>query len=254
MMDVFLKKLIATLILFSLGILILVLFVRIITILQPKIRLNEETKFVVIGHSHPEVAFNDALIDNFVNLSRSSESYFYTYQKIKKISKVSKIDTVFIEYTNNLIDKDMDEWIWGYAEMQEFFPLYWSSMDFEDLLFLYDNNLYGFLNAVRAAVRYDFFRIISFDFIKRSYGGYVRLDRANVKEMIKQKKIVDTEKRNIELSFTNIQYLEKIVEHLRDNAKSIIMIETWIAYTLLIFTIGNSIIDLENILVIYDIA
>ena len=47
--------------------------------------LKKQPKSIVVGHSHPECAFNDSLIQEFKNFSSSGESYFYTYPKLKNI-------------------------------------------------------------------------------------------------------------------------------------------------------------------------
>ena len=51
-----------------------------------KFSFKTPVKNVIFGHSHSECAYNDSLINNFKNLSQSRESYFYTFQKIKKVS------------------------------------------------------------------------------------------------------------------------------------------------------------------------
>ena len=69
-----------------------------------RIKLN--THYIVLGHSHAECAYNDQLIENFENFSQSGESYFYTLPKIKEIvRKNPQVKTVFLEFTNNQIEK-----------------------------------------------------------------------------------------------------------------------------------------------------
>ena len=50
----------------------------------PYFSISPNATSIVLGHSHPECAFNDSLIDNCKNLAQSAESYFFTYNKLKK--------------------------------------------------------------------------------------------------------------------------------------------------------------------------
>ena len=47
--------------------------------------LPDEKKYVFLGHSHAQAAYNDKLIDSAFNLASSGEAYFYTYVKLNKI-------------------------------------------------------------------------------------------------------------------------------------------------------------------------
>ncbi len=86
-------------------------------------KLPDNPKYIVLGHSHPECAFNDSLIQNFKNLSQSGESYFYTYFKCKKILETNaSIKVVFIEFTNNQLDETMNDWIWKDKYLKYRFP------------------------------------------------------------------------------------------------------------------------------------
>lgn len=59
---------------------------------------------IIMGHSHSACAFNDSLIDGFLNLSQNTEGYPYTYFKAKKILEQNKnVKNLFIEYTNNQV-------------------------------------------------------------------------------------------------------------------------------------------------------
>ena len=96
-------------------------------------KLNKSTKYLVLGHSHPECAFNDSLIENFKNISQSGESYYYTYFKAKKIIEQNpSIETVFIEFTNNQINESMNSWIWKEKYMNYRYPRYSPFMNFTD--------------------------------------------------------------------------------------------------------------------------
>ncbi len=96
-------------------------------------QLLSTTENVLFGHSHSECAFNDSLITNFKNLSNSGESYFYILPKVKNIvSQNPQIKNVFIEFTNNQITTNMNNWIWGEKLMSSRLTLHSPFMNSED--------------------------------------------------------------------------------------------------------------------------
>jgi hypothetical protein len=106
------------------------------------------TKYIVFGHSHPQYALNDSLIDNLENYAQSSESYFYTFLKIKKIITSNKqIKAVFIEFTNNQVVDGKDNVIWGDQYLSFRYPKYASLMNIKDLLYLFTKNPKIFINS-----------------------------------------------------------------------------------------------------------
>ncbi len=77
--------------------------------------LKPDVHSVILGDSHSACAYNDSLMDGFINLSQNNESYPYTYYKLKKIlEENSNVKNVFIEYTNNLISNYSYSDIHGY--------------------------------------------------------------------------------------------------------------------------------------------
>ena len=75
--------------------------------------LKDYPKYLVLGYSQPEYAFNDSLIIGLKNLAKGGESYFYTYYKPKEMIKNNpSIETVFIAFTNVNIVSKIDAWTW----------------------------------------------------------------------------------------------------------------------------------------------
>ncbi len=102
--------------------------------------IKNDTKTIIIGHSHSECAYNDSLIENFENFSLSGESYYYTFPKVKKIIEHNpQIETVFIEFTNNQISKNVEKWIWDKKYISYYYPIYSPFIDFQDKLSLVVN-------------------------------------------------------------------------------------------------------------------
>lgn len=195
-----------------------------------RMKINENEKYIVLGHSHSECAFNDSLIANFRNLSSSGESYLYTYQKVKKIFiENPKIETVFIEFTNNVINIEMDNWIWGDTLLTDRYPKYSFLMDFDDQLLLFTNNFYGFVKGMSLSLKNNFYNIIykNYDFSNKM-GGYLYLDRNKTDSlvMIIKKKDLDIEYTNNEISINNLNYLKKIIDLSKKHKKDIYLIRS----------------------------
>lgn len=227
-MKPFLKKSISILFLFFIGILSFVLLIHLTVKYIAVFTIPEKDKYVIFGHSHPECAFNDDLIINFKNLSKSGEGYFYTYQKVKEVLSDNNINAIFVEYTNYSIGKHMDEWIWGYEKMNFFLPQHSPFMEKDDLLLLYKKNHQDFLNVISASTRNNLTRVLSFDYeIRQEFGGFNKLERNKVAELIKERKnnINDTLKKQ-EISVHNMDYLEKIIEYCTINNIKVYLIRS----------------------------
>lgn len=229
-MNKFIKNVILTILLFPIGLVLFVSVVHIFVRKQYDFSLKENYKYLILGHSHPECAFNDNLIDNFKNLSKSGESYFYTYQKVKKILSINrKIEAVFIEYSNNVINKSMDyKWIWGYEKMNAYFPVHSPFMDKKDIIFLYRKNPQDFLKVISTSTRNNLNRIVSLHLhIDKRYGGYNHLVRNKVEELIKEKntELKETPKEQ-GIAINNINYLEKIIDYCNDKNVKVFLIRS----------------------------
>ena len=176
-------------------------------------KLNENITTVVFGHSHPECAFNDSLIANFKNLASSGESYFYNYQKIKKVIPDNpKIETVILEFSNDQINKEMDEWIWGYDKMNYHLPIYSAFMDKEDYLILFNNNSTDLMACTSVSFKKNLFRVLKSDYnYTDEIGGFKWLDRNQLETKNTQNNL-DL----INISTVNLEYLRKIIEYCRN--------------------------------------
>ena len=150
----------------AISLLLLIVFVPIILIkTNSTFKINKNKTIVVMGHSHPKYAFNDSIISNVRNLANSAESYFYTFQKLKKVIPDNpQIKTVFIEFSNNQINKKKDEWIWGYEKMSRYFPLYSSFINREDFNLLLKNNFKDLISCYSIGINNNLYRTIGSNF------------------------------------------------------------------------------------------
>ena len=225
----FLRRLLVFILLTCSAIFTLIYLTDSITKKYASFKIDKNVKYIVVGHSHPECAFNDSLIANFKNLGNSGESYFYTYFKLKQLIKQnSNIETVFIEFTNNQIDKSMNEWVWDNKYLSYRFPLYSPYMNCMDKYTIMKNNFSGFQNAMSLSLKNKIGRLFSNDFnFSNEIGGYLYLERDKTDSLI-QNMPIDSVKNNsvTDISETNLQYLSKIVELCKENKKKIILIRS----------------------------
>lgn len=179
--------------------------------------IKKNTKFIVLGHSHSECAFNDSVIVSLENYSQSGESYFYTFLKAKKIIESnSQIHVVFIEFTNNQILKEMDNWIWGDELLSFRYPKYSPLMNINEIAFLFSKNPKIFLDSQFLALKRNLNFILKSKtnfFYYNGLGGYLNLNRDKTDSLINilSKDSVINSKR-LEISETNILYLAKTID------------------------------------------
>jgi hypothetical protein len=149
-------------------------------------RIGVDKHILIIGNSHPECAFNDALIPGVANFSESGESYFYTYIKLKKFLEQNlQVDRVLIEFSNEHIHKSMDKWIWGDMHVSYRFPKYASFMDKEAFKLLMKYNPEEVKKSIPLLSRLNANMLFNeqLDYTKGA-GGYLSLDKCKVDSLL----------------------------------------------------------------------
>jgi len=171
---------------------------------------------IIVGNSQPECAYNDSLITNFKNLSKSGETYFYTYQKLKMlVHQNSQIDTVFIEFSNANILVREDEKIWQDRFIKHQLPNYSPFLDWQDYKLLIQKNPIGTQKAILASLKKNSYRIATNNYnYKDSIGGYLYSKRQKVKAILdtaKRKMPIQKKTNEVQLSQYDLLYLDKII-------------------------------------------
>ncbi|HEX8020378.1 hypothetical protein [Mucilaginibacter sp.] len=194
-----------------------------------KFSIKKNSTIALFGHSHSECAYNDTLIANFTNLSHSAESYFYTFQKVKKyLVQNPQVKTVLIEFSNNQIDNKMDDWTWGYTYMSNMFPQYASFMSFADMELLAKHNSKYFMNCIGIAARTNLIKALSFNYdYTGKTGGYFKIDSSKhlpAGNPVNENARTSPNKNRI--STTNLQYLRKIVDYCNNMHKHVFLIRS----------------------------
>lgn len=215
-MKAFLRNIIKFFLLFYGVLFILVYGTNFIFNKNASFKLDKTITKIIIGNSQPECAYNDSLISKFKNLAKSGETYFYSYQKLKKVLEQNpQIKTVFIEFnpTNILIRED--EKIWGDRYINHLLPNYQPFLKLKDNALLAYKNNSGYHHAILKSLYKNTKRISlgHYNFID-SIGGYQYLKRYKTKAIldtltIRNIKQVDLEK--TQLSNYDLTYLSKII-------------------------------------------
>jgi len=198
---------------------------------RPVFALQPTTEYLILGHSQAECALNDSLIVNSKNLAQGGEAYFYTYQKLRKLLPENpQVKIVFLSFSNNQIQKKMDEWTYDDQHLSNYFPKYSGQMDAEDYLLLMKHNprkvVSGELKALKNNVTFILKNqksIVS----NSNWGGYLYLKRNKIDSILKVSNITTLQKESTkEISEINLSYLQKIVEICSENKVKLVFFRT----------------------------
>jgi|26BtaG_2_1085354.scaffolds.fasta_scaffold03790_3 ribosomal protein S18 len=195
---------------------------------KARFEINDSAKIAIFGHSHAECAYDDVIIPNFKNLASSGESYFYTFQKLKKtLSQNPEIETVFVEFTNNQIDQQMDEWIWGYDKMSFYLPVYLPFIEYKDLEILNNHNATTFRSTISVASRKNLIRFLKSEYdYSDEIGGFTSLNVSVVDRILDTLNPHKKLKKTYSTSTVNLHYLRKIIDYCRSEGKVVFLVRT----------------------------
>lgn len=186
-------------------------------------RIKNDSKYILMGHSHSECAYNDHLIKNLENFSHSGESYFYTLPKVVQLVEYNpNIKTVFIEFTNNQITQEIKNWIIGKKYLNYYYPTYFPYLDFTDHFYLIKEAPMDYLKNIPVLFKDLIKNSFQLRKVPYEYGGYKPIKGELIEYKKKNKKNHDTENFisiNPGISVIQINFLTEIIEFL--NSKNI---------------------------------
>ena len=192
-------------------------------------KLDKKINAVVFGHSHPETAYNDSLINNFKNLAQSGESYFYTYIKARKVLKQNtQVKNVFIEFSNIDITQIRDQEIWSDKYINWRYPIYSGLMNTSERFFLGYKNPKSFLKTLPKTLKKQFTRVKNNHHnYYASTSGYLYIKESKLDSLIKQ----NTHKTTADSSYYkesdyNLLYLDKLVALCKEKEVNIYFIRS----------------------------
>jgi hypothetical protein len=144
-----------------------------------RFRVDPAARAVILGHSHPECAFDDALIPGVTNLAESGETYFWTLQKARKlIDQNPGVGVVLIEFSNSQIRAAVDEWIWEDNFLSYRLPTFAPVMDGASLGLLLRHNPRGVVEGIPFVSKRNINMVLRYrlDYVP-TLGGFKRLDK-----------------------------------------------------------------------------
>ena len=209
-MRLFLVKFSIFSLLFVLSLTMLVLLSSLIVKQNTSVILSPNINKIIIGHSYSETAFDDSMITGIKNCSESGESYFYNYQKLKIIlNDNQQVDTVFINFSNNQVFSDMNDWIWGEKYMNYNLTKYQPWCEKEDILLCAKNNFFIFSQIQAVVIKNNLKKIIKNNYTDPLLvGGY----KAMTKKITKEEKQAAINDNTYKISELNLKYLKKMIE------------------------------------------
>lgn len=197
-------------------------------------QLENKPKYLLLGHSQPECAFNDNIITDFKNLAFGGESYFYTYHKSKEVIKNNpSIETVFINFTNNSIDPKMDAWTWDCYYMAMRLENFGELFNMNAKLKMAYKNPICFGKTTSFMVKERLLKVINNDLkFSKTLGGYKKLIKIK-----KDKTDLSAEEQRVQelnafdpngtsYSSLNIDYLKKLISFCKSEGKNVVLIRT----------------------------
>ncbi len=186
--------------------------------------IQKTSNILLLGDSTMECAINDTIFEHSFNKAHSSDSYFYSYLKLKDFIKSDQnIDTVFISFSpHNVFDNG---WLQGEKNIYSRFRQYYFLMDWEDFSFLFSKNSAAVISSIPSIARESIKNTgkrLRGQSISSIYGGFNKLDR-NILEEVKLK-LKNGEKlpffdipTNFSISENEITYLNKIIKLTKKN-------------------------------------
>ncbi|WP_340202312.1 hypothetical protein [Ascidiimonas sp. W6] len=190
---------------------------------------DEDIKYLVVGHSHPQCAINDSLIPELKNIANAGEAYFYNYVKLKKVlAQNPQLTTIFIEFSNNHIDTLMNRWTWGdmyivrYSNLTPFISA-------EDKKLILKHNLIGYQKTLSPSLKGNLIRIAKNDYdLTDEIGGYRNLKRNIIDSLLNNlgRKPLEAVKTDYPISNYSIQYLQKMIAECHKYGKEVILMRS----------------------------
>lgn len=189
-----------------------------------------DKKFVFIGDSHIQNGINDELINSGINFSQNGESYYFSYQKLKRIIALNKmVKTVFLGFSYHSLSSYYDDYVFGKynneISSRYFFILPASEkVKFiecnlgDEMLFLKNIFEKGIVNVIRQKDKYSFLGYYQNGF-HNVQSRKTSMDKRIHLQFFNETKIAD-------FSNVNINYLNKIIVLCKQNNIDLIVLNT----------------------------
>ncbi|HTO35099.1 MAG TPA: hypothetical protein VLZ72_02595 [Flavobacterium sp.] len=199
-------------------------------------KLPETTNAIILGHSQPECALNDSLIQGVRNFAQGGEAYLYTYAKLTHLLKINPhIQKVYVSFSNNQLEEKMSQWTFDDEYIQDKYSKYFFVMPREEKQLLFKQNPKAVFSTEMNIIKNNSIALVRHKgkLGKQYWGEYLHLEGEKIDSLIKVN-YIDTikETQTPEISEVNLTYLKKIVKLCQTAGKEVIFFRTPIHETL----------------------
>jgi len=190
--------------------LIVTFFIEALVKSHSNFKLNSKINTIILGHSHPQYAYNDSIISNTINLSYSMDSYFHSYIKLSNFIKQNpQIKSILIEFSNNSIVELMNGAIYSNNTKPKTIK-YMPFMNFNEHILLFKKNpLLYLVSKIESSLIYSKKYFNNEMNVSRDFG---RFEKNSKQLKIQIVKTTSSPKPRIQKTFSylNLYYLKKI--------------------------------------------
>ena len=187
-----------------------------------KLNFPKNITTLIVGDSHSECGIIDSLLLNSKNISQSGETFFFSYQKIKRIWKYHKFDTLIISYSPHNLTHLQDNKTLGTDSQKfykELYPRYLRCLDVESMLFIINKSEVGILSSFSNFIKSTLKNYFQFNITYLgSYRGSYNSNLSD-KDITDKVRIHFYDEKQVPYKESNIEpiYLNKIVDFSREN-------------------------------------
>ena len=191
-------------------------------------KFNKSINEIYIGDSHIQCAVNDSLLNNSKNVSTSSESFYFSYYKLKKLIEENKnIEKVYLGVSYHSLSNYYDDFISGeYSPSVS--PKYFYILPIKEQFKLIRwnlKNLPAFIKGIFSISYRYLFKDVTFD-----YGGYSNnfTNSMALKPSMEKRLHFQYYKGKVLNNFSeiNLAYLTKIIALCKANEMDLVLLNT----------------------------
>ncbi len=114
-----------------------------------KLILDKNVSTLICGDSHPMSALDDKIIPNSISTTLSSESYYYTYYKLKKILyNENNLKYILLGISFHSFTKSYDNQIYETEKIKNTYSKYFLILENKEKLYLLKKNSAGLLKSI----------------------------------------------------------------------------------------------------------
>lgn len=210
----------------------MVLISKIVTSHSNQYDFDKNIEILFMGDSHITNTVIDSLIPEALNLSKRSEPYYYTFQKLKFLTKSSKINKLVLGYSYHNISGYYDEFINGHLSTVMPHKLFFT-LDLNEQLRVINWNKRKILllfKKIILSAYYQYFENKSKKLDYWFFDGYdnpFRESKVNLNSLEKRIKFqFYLNQKVINFADLNIHYFKKITSYCKERDIDLYLLET----------------------------